>query len=150
MNNDHRDLPEKFGSLDSEELLRMHQSNTLTDAAQEILLTELLRRGIDISTTIKPDAQEQTSSAGEFLTVAKYAIPTEAHIVQECLVAAGVPAVVIDANLVQTNSLLTIAVGGVRVMVPANCMARALEVIEAFNRGEYQLDDDFDVGEQEQ
>ena len=54
---------------------------------------------------------------------------------------------VADANLVQTNSLLTSALGGVRILVPASYLQQAREVIAAFNRGEYRLEDDIDVGE---
>lgn len=94
------------------------------------------------------DSAEQTgATCQDLFTVAKYFVPTDAHIVQGCLIAAGVPAVVADANLVQTHSLLTPALGGVRILVPQDYVQQAHAVIEAFNRGEYQLDDDVDVGE---
>ncbi len=68
---------------------------------------------------------------------------------QGCLVAAGIPAVVADDNLVQTDSLLTPALGGVRILAPKAYLQQAQEVIAAFNRGVYQLDEDTDVGEAE-
>jgi hypothetical protein len=43
--------------------------------------------------------------------------------------------------------LLTAAVGGVRVMVPESYLQQAKEIIAAFNRGDFQLRDDEDVGE---
>lgn len=43
---------------------------------------------------------------GDFLTVAQLLTPTEAHLMRACLEAAGIPAEVADANLVQTHSLL--------------------------------------------
>lgn len=85
--------------------------------------------------------------ARDLFTVATYLIPTEAHIVRSCLEAAGIPAVVADANLAQVYSLLTPAIGGVRILVQESHMDRAREVIAAFERGEYKLADDFDVGE---
>lgn len=93
------------------------------------------------------DVNELEISGRDLFTVAKYFLPTDAYIIQGCLVAAGVPAVVADANLVQTDSLLTAALGGVRILVPESYMQQANEVIACFNRGEYRLDDDVDVGE---
>jgi hypothetical protein len=90
---------------------------------------------------------EDDASAQDWSIVARYYIPTDAHIVRGCMVAAGVPAVVVDDNLVQTDSLLTAAVGGVRVLVPENCLQQAQEVIEAFNRGDFALKDGEDPGE---
>ncbi|MGZ3241792.1 MAG: putative signal transducing protein, partial [Burkholderiaceae bacterium] len=95
----------------------------------------------------KPAMSEQDTSARDLFVVAKYYIPTDAHIVRGCLVAAGVPAAIVDDNLVQTNSLLTAAVGGVRILVPESYLQQAREIIEAFNRGDFQLKDDEDVGE---
>ena len=82
-------------------------------------------------------------------TIATYYIPTDASIVQGCLVAAGIPAVIADDNLVQTDTLLTAALGGVRILVPESYLQQSQEVIAAFNRGDYQLDDNVDVGELE-
>jgi hypothetical protein len=90
---------------------------------------------------------ENESSARDLFIVARYYIPTDAHIVKGCLVAAGVPAVVADDNLVQTNSLLTAAVGGVSILVPKEYMEQARDIIDSFNRGDFQLKDDEDVGE---
>lgn len=84
--------------------------------------------------------------ARDLLTVASYDQPTEAYIVQGCLVAAGVPAVVADAELNQVDSLLTPALGGVRIRVPESYLQRAHEIIAAFNHGDYSLPDDTDVG----
>ena len=85
---------------------------------------------------------------GDYVTVAQYLNPTDAHIVSMCLVAAGIPAIVADANTVQTHSLMSIAVGGVRIRVPEMRVAEAEEVIAAFNRGDYALADDADLGQE--
>jgi hypothetical protein len=100
-----------------------------------------------IDTKDDPAMSEQDTSARDLVIVARYYVPTDAHIVRGCLAAAGVPAVVVDDNLVQTNSLLTAAVGGVRVLVPESYLQQASEIIAAFNRGDYALKDDEDVGE---
>ncbi len=89
---------------------------------------------------------KDTYLSRNLLTVATYYVPTDAHIVTGCLVAAGIPAVVADDNLVQTDSLLTPALGGVRILAPEAYLERAKEVIDAFNRGDYALDENADVG----
>jgi hypothetical protein len=47
-------------------------------------------------------------------------------------------------NLVQTDSLLTIALEGACVRVPTMMAAEAKEIIAARERGELEIDDDFD------
>jgi Zn-dependent alcohol dehydrogenase len=85
--------------------------------------------------------------ARDLLTVASYDQPTEAFIMQGCLVASGIPAVVADAELNQVDSLLTPALGGVRIRVPEEYLHRAEEVIAAFHQGAFALPDDVDVGD---
>lgn len=46
----------------------------------------------------------------------------------------------------QAALLLAPALGGARVMVPCEELAQALEVVQAFERGELALGDDADVG----
>jgi hypothetical protein len=82
----------------------------------------------------------------DLFAVAKYLIPIEASLVQGCLAASGIPAVLADAHLMQTDLLLAPALGGVRILVPAAHLLQAQAVLAAFERGEYQLDDDADVG----
>ena len=82
----------------------------------------------------------------EFCTVARYLIPTEAHVVCGCLQAAGIAAVVVDDQYVQSNLLLAPAIGGVRVLVPEQDLSAAQEVLQAFERGDLALGDDADVG----
>jgi hypothetical protein len=82
----------------------------------------------------------------DLLEVARYLIPLEANLVQGCLVASGIPAVLADAHLVQTDMLLAPALGGVRILVPADHLQQAQAVLEAFARGEFELGEDADVG----
>ena len=81
--------------------------------------------------------------------VARYLIPMDATLVQGCLVAAGVPAVLADANLVQTDLLLAPALGGVGILVPDAYVRQAESVLAAYERGEYALDENADVGRAE-
>ena len=82
----------------------------------------------------------------DLFIVARYLIPTEAALMVGCLVASGIPAVLSDANLVQTDLLLAPALGGVSVLAPLAFLQDARAVMAAFERGEFALDDDADVG----
>jgi hypothetical protein len=86
--------------------------------------------------------ETEEPSARDLFTVAAYYEPTFARIVQGCLVAAGIPAVVADDNLVQTNLLWTAAIGGVRILVPQQYIVEAHSVIAAFDRGDFALKDE--------
>lgn len=82
----------------------------------------------------------------DYRIIAQFLIPTEAHLVCGCLVAAGVPAVVCDDQLVQANLLWAPAIGGARILVPEEFMRKARETLAAYERGEYALAEDADVG----
>ena len=82
----------------------------------------------------------------DLFTVAQFMIPTDAHLAQGCLVAAGIPAVVADANHAQAYQLIIPAMGGVRVLVPQSYLEQAHETLRALARGDFALSDDADVG----
>jgi len=82
----------------------------------------------------------------DLFIVARYLIPMEASLMQGCMEASGIPAVLADAHLMQADLLLAPALGGVRILVPAAYVQESLAVIEAFKRGEFALDEDADVG----
>jgi hypothetical protein len=83
---------------------------------------------------------------GSLIVLARFFVPTDAYMMKSCLESQGVPAVIADANMVQANEFLTTAVGGVRVLVPESHFEQAQQILKAFEAGEYQLDDDYDVG----
>jgi hypothetical protein len=85
----------------------------------------------------------------DLFVVAQFIIPIDAHLAQGCLVAAGIPAVVADANHAQADQLIAPAMGGVRVLVPQAYLQQAKEVLDALARGDFALSDDTDVGEPE-
>jgi hypothetical protein len=82
----------------------------------------------------------------DLFEVARYLIPMEASLVRGCLVASGIPAVLADAHLMQTDLLLAPALGGVRILVPEDYLLQAQAVLDAFQRGEFALGEDADVG----
>ena len=84
---------------------------------------------------------EGTSGSGDLVLIARLFTALDAHLLQSRLEVEGVPAVVVDDNIVQTNPFLTLAVGGVRVFVPELHAERAREIARAIERGDYALDD---------
>ncbi|MGS0756414.1 hypothetical protein ACVBEH_18315, partial [Roseateles sp. GG27B] len=138
-------------SLADNELARVIGSGELTEEAQLLAQAAALKRGLELPMPAQEDAERDTEQAreyqGDMTMVARYLTPTEAHLLCSCLHAAGVPAEAGDTNLVQAHSLLTGAVGGANVRVPANFVAEALEIIAAFKRGDFALDEDFNPGE---
>ena len=141
MNPEPLELAKHYREMSDEELLSLCNSDTLNDIAQPIAIEELALRGLPLPEPVIAfdDAGEYE---GDFVTVAQYLNPVNAEIVRSCLEASGVPAIVADANLVQMNSLWTVAVGGVRIRVPASRVIDAREVLAAYNRGDFALPDD--------
>jgi hypothetical protein len=144
-------LLERFQRLRDEELLGLFQSGDLIDLAKEVAAEELRRRGVDIAkpaieaNTASEDAlgsEDDAPSGGrDLVQIARFFTPVEAHMLQSRLEAEGVPAVVADAQIVGVNPLLTMAVGGVRVLVPESELERAREIVSAIERGDYSLDE---------
>jgi hypothetical protein len=136
-------LAKHFHDISDGELLRRCSAGSLTDIAQSIAYAEIVSRGLALPDTIA--AREETVPyEGDFETVAQLFNPIDASIISGCLEAAGIPTVIADTNLVQLNSLLAIAVGGVRIRVPAARVAEAGEIIAAYHRGDLALPDDDD------
>jgi hypothetical protein len=135
-------LEASFNEMADDQLLARYAGGTLTELAQTVILEVLGKRGIappPLAPTIAPVAGEILSST-DLVLAAKFITATEAFLVRGLLESEGMPAIVADANMVQNNELLAIAVGGVRVLVPEEGLARAQEIIAAFRRGEYALD----------
>lgn len=77
----------------------------------------------------------------DLFIVARYMVPMDATLAQGCLVASGIPAVLADAHLMQTDLLLAPALGGVRVLVPAEHLQASYDVLAGLARGDYALDE---------
>jgi hypothetical protein len=84
---------------------------------------------------------------GDLEIVAKYLTAIEANILCSCLKSFGIRAEAGDVNLVQTDSLLTIALGGACIRVPRLQALEAREIIAARERGELEIDESFDPDE---
>ena len=119
-------------------------------------MNNLLGAGVRTGVCADSGASGHSASAGmeaealpgrDLFVVAKCMVPTDAHVLAGCLVAGGVPAVVADAHHVQADLLIAPALGGVRILAPASYLVQAAEILAAYERGDYALDDDLDVGE---
>lgn len=88
------------------------------------------------------DDMDDLAGMGSLALLARVLEPIEAHILQGRLQAEGIPVFVADGQLVQTNLLWTLAMGGVRLLVPAHLLGRAQEVLTALREGRYALDED--------
>jgi hypothetical protein len=108
-------------------------------------MDELLRPGLAHAAGASTEAEMLPGR--DLFVVATCLVPTDAYLLQGCLAAGGVPAVVADANYVQADFTIAPALGGVRILAPACYLAQAKAILDAYERGDYQLDDDADVGE---
>jgi hypothetical protein len=142
MNIDSLDLARHFSDMSDDELLHRCGAGSLTEVAQPIAEAELSSRGLRLTSASESTLEENVLNNGDFETVAHFFSPTDAYVMAACLEAAGIQTYVADANLVQANSLWAVALGGVRVRVPSACVAEALDIIDAFNRGDLALPDE--------
>jgi len=139
-----RSLEETFQELADDELLRRCTSGELTEFAQSIALAEVRARGLELPGKPEDPKEREQEYLGDWVTIAQYLSYTEVHLLRSCLEAAGIPAAVADAQLVQTDALLTPAMRGASVRVPSAYATEAREVIAAYRRGDFRLDENFD------
>jgi len=78
---------------------------------------------------------------GDLVTVTRVFNALEAEMLRGCLQAEGIPATLGDVQTVQTDTLLTVAMGGIRVMVPTPFADAARQTVEAFERGALAIDE---------
>ena len=78
---------------------------------------------------------------GELVTVTRVFNSLEAEMLRGCLEAEGIPATLGDVQTIQTDTLLTAAMGGIRVMVPTPFADAARLTVAAFERGELAIDE---------
>jgi hypothetical protein len=78
---------------------------------------------------------------GDLVTVTRVFNSLEAEMLRGCLEAEGIPATLGDAQTIQTDTLLTVALGGIRVMVPTVFADAARQTVEAFEGGALAIDE---------
>jgi hypothetical protein len=86
------------------------------------------------------DVHEQPPDT-DLVTVARVFDTLEAEMLRGCLETEGIPATLGDVQTVQTDTLLTVALGGVRIRVPAPFADAARQTVEAFERGALAIDE---------
>ncbi|HVZ51534.1 MAG TPA: DUF2007 domain-containing protein [Pseudolabrys sp.] len=136
-----KSLSEHFEWLNDAELLAQFRSGELTELAKSVAGEELRRRGLDVSENfVEPATEhEQAATDQDFVTIARVSTPAEAEMLRSRLEVEGVPAAVADAHTVQALSLMALAVGGVRVLVPASYADRAMAVVKGVASGDFAL-----------
>jgi hypothetical protein len=82
---------------------------------------------------------------GDMVTVARRFNSLEAELLRGRLEADGIPATLGDPHTVQTDSLLTVALGGVRIRVPTEYEQQALRAIADVEGGAFALEEGADV-----
>ena len=92
------------------------------------------------ATASHEDAHEEPPH-GDLVTVTRVFTALEAEMLRGCLESEGIPATLGDVQTVQTDTLLTVAMGGIRVMVPAPFADAARQTVEAFERGALAIDE---------
>ena len=133
----------RLKKIPDEELLARCAADNQTEEAQAAARKEARQRGLN-PIDPSPVVEESETYLGDRVIVARYLTPTEAHLYKSCLEGAGIPAEVGDANLLQANELLFSALGGASLRVPEAFVAEAKEVLAAFERGDFALDEGFE------
>jgi Putative prokaryotic signal transducing protein len=143
--NDHREeLAATFAQMGDEELLERWRSGVLTEVAVEVARDELARRGIDAPQFVPLEfLDEDSTGQGDvsFVTVARSLEPLQIEMLRARLQAEGIMAFAIDAGINQANALVSIAVGGVRLMVPRESADEARRIIGLIRSGRFALRD---------
>lgn len=143
---DHREeLSEAFGNMSDEELLERWQSGNLTETAVEVARAEFARRQIAVPDFVRFEVVEEDSGPQEevsFTTVARSLEPLQIEMLRARLQAEGIDAFAVDAGMNQVNALYSIAVGGVRLMVPRESAEEARRIIGLVRSGRFALRDD--------
>lgn len=144
-------LAEIYRHFSDEYLLEKLRSGTMIELAVQVAKEELESRGISY---LPMPRQEETYitpvtyEALQFVTVASSLNSIAMHILRARLEAEGIPAILADANMAQSYSTISVAVGGVRVQVPAEFVDEARQIIADVNSGALALNEDDDVGGQ--
>jgi hypothetical protein len=127
-----------YSELDNAQLLALLAPNALIPEALQLVRSELMARGERIPEQEATSVQD-AAPPDNFVTLACFFAPTEAHLLAACLQANDIPAFVADANTVQNNLLLSGALGGVRLQVPASLLDSARTIKAAYDRGDFAL-----------
>jgi hypothetical protein len=144
------DLTEHFRALSDEALLERLRAGTLTALALEVAEREARSRGLEMSTAEPVQSDVVAESDGsdapdddiDLVTVAQFSNPLKANVLRACLESHGIFAYCWGEHLGVAHIFMSIAGGGVRVQVRSDQVAEAREVVAAFERGDFAIDED--------
>ena len=142
-------LAEIYRHFSDEYLLEKLRSGVLIEMAVQVVQEELESRGVsylpwppEAESVVVPIHHDPLN----FVTVASSLNSITMHILRARLEAEGIPAILADANMAQSYSLVSVAVGGVRVQVPAEFVEESQQIIADVNSGALMLTEEDDVG----
>lgn len=107
-------------------------------------MNKTMRTALEALLEAHPDVKAVPGT--DLYEVAVRPLPTDAVVLQGCLEASGVPAELSDANMVQAYAGAVTGLGGVRIMVTEPYLQQAVDVLAAYDRGDFALDESADVG----
>lgn len=144
------DLTEHFRALSDEALLERLQAGGLTPLALEVAEREARSRRLDLPTAepVETDAAAESEEGDaadddiDLVTVAQFSNPLKANVLRACLESHGIFAYVWGEHLGVAHIFMSIAGGGVRVQVRSDQVDQAREVIAAFERGDFAIDEE--------
>ena len=135
-----------FQGMSDEELLGRCDAD-LTDLAREVASAEAARRGLALPTRAGIDevpGDETAQGHGPLRICATFMNPLVAEALSVRLLAEGLDAQTHYAN---GGVMGSVGLAGVRVMVPESQLEDAKRIREAFDAGDYAIDEDFDVNQ---
>jgi hypothetical protein len=143
---DRAHLESRFREMSDEELRESIAAGALTELALEIARSEARMRGLESAAA--DTAAAALTAHGPLRICARYLLPLDAQVLAGLLREEGVAAQVMDSDTIYASGALfdSIALGGVRVMVPASQLEAAKRIREAYDAGEFAIDENFDVG----
>ena len=144
------ELKERFEQMDDDELLRRYRSGDMTELAEQVAAEALRERNLstDLLPAPDPSAPERminhahADMDGDVVCLTRVTSPIQAELLCGLLESEGVYAMAADSNLVRVNSMLTQALGGIRIMVRESELERARDIEQAFRRGDFAIPSD--------
>ena len=143
------DLTEHFRALSDEALLERLRAGGLTPLALEVAEREARSRDLEIPVDESEDAEDAAElhesdipDDVDLVTVAQFSNPLKANVLRACLESHGIFAYVWGEHLGVAHIFMSIAGGGVRVQVRSDQVDQAREVIAAFERGDFAIEDE--------
>jgi Putative prokaryotic signal transducing protein len=131
-------LAELYAAMNDGELENIAKNpNSLTDAAQIALATELRRRDLAPHTPEMPEGYEKAEYRG-LVTIRKFRDLAEAFLAKGSLESAGIESFLADDNMVRI--FVPTFTGGVRLQVRAEDATLAAEVLDEPNLEDFDLE----------